>query len=212
MARVKRAVNAHKKRRSILKASRGYRGQRSRLYRKAKEQQLHSLNYAYRDRRARKGEFRKLWIARINAAARLNDITYNRLIQGLKAAGVEVTGKTSPTLRSATRRRSPRWSTSPGRHCPKTSTPPPGRPPDPDSGLRQGYAGAHRTLGQGGHGGQTASSRRPAPGGTFSRRRPQPGSGGVGARAGTGGIRHRSCGAAARALVGRARGFGSSGD
>lgn len=126
MARVKRAVNAHKKRRSILKASRGYRGQRSRLYRKAKEQQLHSLNYAYRDRRARKGEFRKLWIARINAAARLNDITYNRLIQGLKAAGVEVDRKTSPTLRSATRRRSPRWSTSPGRHCPKTSTPPPG--------------------------------------------------------------------------------------
>lgn len=95
MARVKRAVNAHKKRRSILKASKGYRGQRSRLYRKAKEQQLHSLQYAYRDRRARKGEFRKLWISRINAAARANanDITYNRLIQGLKAAGVEVDRK-----------------------------------------------------------------------------------------------------------------------
>lgn len=93
MARVKRAVNAHKKRRSILKASKGYRGQRSRLYRKAKEQQLHSLNYAYRDRRARKGEFRKLWISRINAAARANDITYNRLIQGLKAAGVDVDRK-----------------------------------------------------------------------------------------------------------------------
>src|SRR5271156_2588368 len=93
MARVKRAVNAHKKRRTILKASKGYRGQRSRLYRKAKEQQLHSLTYAYRDRRARKGEFRKLWIARINAAARANDITYNRLIQGLKAAGVEVDRK-----------------------------------------------------------------------------------------------------------------------
>jgi len=91
MARVKRAVNAHKKRRSVLKASKGYRGQRSRLYRKAKEQQLHSLQYAYRDRRARKGEFRKLWISRINAAAR--DITYNRLIQGLKAAGVEVDRK-----------------------------------------------------------------------------------------------------------------------
>ena len=69
MARVKRAVNAQKKRRTILKASKGYRGQRSRLYRKAKEQQLHSLSYAYRDRRARKGEFRKLWISRINAAA-----------------------------------------------------------------------------------------------------------------------------------------------
>src|SRR6476620_7406206 len=93
MARVKRAVNAHKKRRTVLKASKGYRGQRSRLYRKAKEQQLHSLTYAYRDRRARKGEFRKLWISRINAAARANDITYNRLIQGLKAAGVEVDRK-----------------------------------------------------------------------------------------------------------------------
>src|SRR6187431_753184 len=80
MARVKRAVNAQKKRRTVLKASKGYRGQRSRLYRKAKEQQLHSLTYAYRDRRARKGEFRKLWISRINAAARANDITYNRLI------------------------------------------------------------------------------------------------------------------------------------
>ena len=87
---VKRALNAQKKRRTLLKASKGYRGQRSRLYRKAKEQQLHSLTYAYRDRRARKGDFRKLWITRINAAARANDITYNRLIQGLKAAGVEV--------------------------------------------------------------------------------------------------------------------------
>ncbi len=93
MARVKRALNAQKKRRTVLKASKGYRGQRSRLYRKAKEQQLHSLTYAYRDRRARKGEFRKLWISRINAAARANDITYNRLIQGLKAAGVEVDRK-----------------------------------------------------------------------------------------------------------------------
>ena len=93
MARVKRAVNAQKKRRTILKASKGYRGQRSRLYRKAKEQQLHSLTYAYRDRRARKGEFRKLWISRINAAARANDITYNRLIQGLNLAGVEVDRK-----------------------------------------------------------------------------------------------------------------------
>ncbi|QCQ91281.1 MULTISPECIES: 50S ribosomal protein L20 [Rhodococcus] len=93
MARVKRAVNAQKKRRSILEASSGYRGQRSRLYRKAKEQQLHSMTYAYRDRRQRKGDFRKLWIARINAAARANDITYNRFIQGLKAAGVEVDRK-----------------------------------------------------------------------------------------------------------------------
>ena len=90
MARVKRAVNAQKKRRSTLEKASGYRGQRSRLYRKAKEQVTHSLVYAYRDRKARKGEFRKLWIQRINAAARANGITYNRLIQGLKLAGVEV--------------------------------------------------------------------------------------------------------------------------
>jgi large subunit ribosomal protein L20 len=93
MARVKRAVNAQKKRRSVLEASAGYRGQRSRLYRKAKEQQLHSLTYAYRDRRARKGDFRQLWITRINAGARANGMTYNRFIQGLKAAGVEVDRK-----------------------------------------------------------------------------------------------------------------------
>ena len=90
MARVKRAVNAQKKRRTVLKASKGYRGQRSRLYRKAKEQVTHSLVYSYRDRRARKGDFRRLWIQRINAGARANGMTYNRLIQGLKAAGVEV--------------------------------------------------------------------------------------------------------------------------
>lgn len=90
MARVKRAVNAQKKRRSTLEKASGYRGQRSRLYRKAKEQVTHSLVYAYRDRKARKGDFRKLWIQRINAASRENGLTYNRLIQGLKAAGVEV--------------------------------------------------------------------------------------------------------------------------
>ncbi|MCK2240719.1 MULTISPECIES: 50S ribosomal protein L20 [unclassified Crossiella] len=93
MARVKRAVNAQKKRRTILEQASGYRGQRSRMYRKAKEQVLHSLNYAYRDRRARKGDFRKLWITRINAAARANGITYNRFIQGLNLAGVEVDRK-----------------------------------------------------------------------------------------------------------------------
>ena len=93
MARVKRAVNAHKKRRTTLEAASGYRGQRSRLYRKAKEQLLHSSNYAFRDRRARKGDFRQLWITRINAAARANGMTYNRFIQGLKAAGVEVDRK-----------------------------------------------------------------------------------------------------------------------
>ena len=93
MARVKRAINAHKKRRATLEAASGYRGQRSRLYRKAKEQLLHSSNYAFRDRRARKGDFRQLWITRINAAARANGMTYNRFIQGLKAAGVEVDRK-----------------------------------------------------------------------------------------------------------------------
>lgn len=93
MARVKRAVNAQKKRRTTLEAASGYRGQRSRLYRKAKEQILHSMQYAYRDRRARKGDFRQLWITRINAAARLNGMTYNRFMQGLKLAGVEVDRK-----------------------------------------------------------------------------------------------------------------------
>src|ERR1039457_202411 len=90
MARVKRAVNAHKKRRVVLERASGYRGQRSRLYRKAKEQALHSMTYAYRDRKDRKGAFRRLWIQRINAAARADGITYNRFIQGLRIAGVDV--------------------------------------------------------------------------------------------------------------------------
>ncbi|NTV38406.1 MAG: 50S ribosomal protein L20 [Demequinaceae bacterium] len=90
MARVKRAVNAQKKRRTTLERASGYRGQRSRLYTKAKEQVTHSLMYAYRDRRARKGEFRKLWIQRINAAVRENGMTYNRFIQGMNLAGIEV--------------------------------------------------------------------------------------------------------------------------
>ena len=90
MARVKRAVNAQKKRLTTLERASGYRGQRSRLYRKAKEQVTHSLVYAYRDRKAKKGDFRKLWIQRINAASRAEGLTYNRLIQGLKLAGVEV--------------------------------------------------------------------------------------------------------------------------
>ena len=90
MARVKRSVNAQKKRREVLERASGYRGQRSRLYRKAKEQVTHSMVYAYADRRTRKGDFRRLWIQRINAAARANGMTYNRFIQGLKAADVEV--------------------------------------------------------------------------------------------------------------------------
>lgn len=93
MARVKRAVNAHKKRRETLERASGYRGQRSRLYRKAKEQVTHSLVYAYRDRKQRKGDFRQLWITRINAAARAEGLTYNRFIQGLRLAEIEVDRK-----------------------------------------------------------------------------------------------------------------------
>jgi len=93
VARVKRAVNAHKKRRVVLERASGYRGQRSRLYRKAKEQLLHSFTYNYNDRKKRKGDFRQLWIQRINAAARANGMTYNRLIQGLKAANIEIDRK-----------------------------------------------------------------------------------------------------------------------
>ncbi|NBU22452.1 MAG: 50S ribosomal protein L20 [Actinobacteria bacterium] len=90
MARVKNAVNSLKKRRVALERAHGYRGQRSRLYRMAKQQLLHSLVYAYNDRRKRKGDFRRLWIQRINAGARANGMTYNRFIQGLQLAGIEV--------------------------------------------------------------------------------------------------------------------------
>ncbi|MDR1852195.1 MAG: 50S ribosomal protein L20 [Propionibacteriaceae bacterium] len=93
MARVKRSVNAQKKRREVLEAASGYRGQRSRLYRKAKEQLLHSYTYAFRDRRAKKGDFRALWIQRINAAARAQGLSYNQFVHGLKLAGVEVDRK-----------------------------------------------------------------------------------------------------------------------
>ena len=90
MARVKRSVNAKKKRRVTLERASGYRGQRSRLYRKAKEQVTHSFVYNYDHRKDRKGDFRRLWIQRINAAARANGLTYNRFIQGLGLAGIEV--------------------------------------------------------------------------------------------------------------------------
>lgn len=90
MARVKRSVNAHKKRREILEQAKGYRGQRSRLYRKAKEQVTHSGVYAFDHRKDRKGDFRRLWIQRINAGARANGMTYNRFIEGLRVAGIEV--------------------------------------------------------------------------------------------------------------------------
>ena len=93
MARVKRAVNAQKKRRVVLERASGYRGQRSRLYRKAKEQVTHSLVYSYNDRRKKKGEFRKLWIQRINAATREHGMSYSRFINGLKLAEVQVDRK-----------------------------------------------------------------------------------------------------------------------
>ncbi|MBI3648159.1 MAG: 50S ribosomal protein L20 [Actinobacteria bacterium] len=93
MARVKRSVHAKKKRREILEAAKGYTGTRRKRYRAAKEQVMHSGQYAYRDRRDRKGQFRRLWITRINAACRPHDISYSRFISGLKAAGVEVDRK-----------------------------------------------------------------------------------------------------------------------
>ena len=93
MARVKRAVHGKKHRREILKAAKGYYGAKSRTFRAAKEQVWHSLDYAYRDRRARKGEFRRLWITRINAGARQHGMGYSRFMAGLAAAGVEVDRK-----------------------------------------------------------------------------------------------------------------------
>ncbi len=93
MARVKRSVHGRKHHRAVLDQAKGYYGNKSRSFRAANEQVLHSMQYAYRDRRARKGDFRKLWIQRINAAARMNDISYSRFINGLHLAGVEVDRK-----------------------------------------------------------------------------------------------------------------------
>lgn len=93
MARVKRAVHSRKKRREVLEAAKGYYGARSRRYRVAKEQVMHSGVYAYRDRRDRKGQFRRLWIARIGAAARANGLSYSTMIHGLALAGVELDRK-----------------------------------------------------------------------------------------------------------------------
>jgi large subunit ribosomal protein L20 len=93
MARVKRAVHGKKHRRAVLERAKGYYGNKSRSFRSANEQVMHSLQYAYRDRRARKGDFRQLWIQRINAAARLEGLSYSRLIAGLKAAEVTVDRK-----------------------------------------------------------------------------------------------------------------------
>lgn len=93
MPRIKRSVHARKKRRQVLEAVKGYRGARSRRYRVAKEQLAHSLSYAYRDRRDRKGQFRRLWITRIGAAAREHGLSYSELMRGLKAADLELDRK-----------------------------------------------------------------------------------------------------------------------
>ncbi|MGH9056592.1 MAG: 50S ribosomal protein L20 [Acidimicrobiales bacterium] len=93
MARVKRAVPSKKHRRAVLEQAQGYFGNKSRSYRAANEQVMHSLQYAYRDRRARKGDFRQLWIQRINAGARAHGMSYSRLIAGLRTAEVEVDRK-----------------------------------------------------------------------------------------------------------------------
>jgi len=93
MARVKRSINAKKKRRKLMDRASGYTGARSRRYRAAREQVMNSMQYSYRDRRARKGQFRRLWIQRINAAARQNGTTYSQFMAGLKAADVDVDRK-----------------------------------------------------------------------------------------------------------------------
>ncbi len=93
MARVKRSVHGKKHRRAVLDAARGYYGNKSRSFKAANEQLMHSREYAYRDRRARKGQFRRLWIVRINAACRQHDISYSRFMAGLKAAQVDVDRK-----------------------------------------------------------------------------------------------------------------------
>jgi large subunit ribosomal protein L20 len=93
MARVKRSINAKKKRRKVMERASGYTGARSRRYRTGREQVMHSMQYAYRDRRARKGQFRRLWIQRINAAARVNGTNYSQFMAGLKAADIEVDRK-----------------------------------------------------------------------------------------------------------------------
>ena len=93
MARVKKGVTAHRRHKKILKLAKGYRGSKSKLFKKANETVMKALCYARRDRRAKKGEFRKLWIARINAAARINGISYSQMINGLTKAGIQINRK-----------------------------------------------------------------------------------------------------------------------
>lgn len=98
MTRVKRGVTAHKKHKKVLSLTAGHRGQRHRVFRRANESMLHALHYSYENRRDRKGDFRRLWIVRINAAARLNGLSYSRLISGLKKAGIELDRKSLADL------------------------------------------------------------------------------------------------------------------
>mgnify|MGYP001018324216 CR=1 FL=1 len=93
MARIKRGVTAHRRHKKVLKLAKGYRGSKSKIFRPANQQVMKALSYAYAHRKKRKGDFRKLWIARINAAARMNGLSYNRFICGLKQAGVEINRK-----------------------------------------------------------------------------------------------------------------------
>lgn len=98
MTRVKRGVTAHRRHKKVLALTAGHRGQRHRVFKRANESMLHALRYSYEDRRARQGDFRRLWITRINAAARLNGTTYSRLMNGLKKAGIELDRKSLADL------------------------------------------------------------------------------------------------------------------
>ena len=115
MSRVKRSVHARKKRRKVLKEAKGYYGRKHSSYRFAKEQVQRSATYAYRDRRNRKRDFRRLWITRINAAARLEGMSYSELIHGLTGPGSRSTARCWPRSRSTTAMRSADSSSSPGR-------------------------------------------------------------------------------------------------
>ena len=132
MARVKRAVHGKKHRRATLERAKGYYGNKSRSYRAANEQVMQSLQYAYRDRRARKGEMRRLWIQRINAACRINDTTYSRFINGLKQAEVEVDRKILADLAVHDEEPSPPWS-----RLPRRPTAPASPPHDPALGRKR---------------------------------------------------------------------------
>jgi large subunit ribosomal protein L20 len=98
MSRVKRGVTSHRRHKKILSLTKGHRGQRHRLIKRANESMMHALRYSYENRRDRKGDFRELWIVRINAAARLHGLSYSRLIHGLKQAGVDLDRKTLADL------------------------------------------------------------------------------------------------------------------